>query len=119
MTARHPALPTKLEQRWAARVPSPQALAPGPGGWDNDATAAKHPDRRRARPAHARFARTAPMPTASEFFRQLPSAEWDQLDRLLKDFEAALKRGERPPLNDYLPAAHPHRPRLLAELAQL
>src|ERR1700693_4999978 len=42
------------------------------------------------------------MPTANGPLRGLPSEQWGQLEQILKDFEAAWQRGERPVLDDYL-----------------
>jgi hypothetical protein len=37
-----------------------------------------------------------------ELLRHLPTEQWDHLEKLLKDFEAAWQRGERPSVYDYL-----------------
>jgi hypothetical protein len=48
----------------------------------------------------------------------LPTEAWGRLEGMLKRFEAAWRRGERPALDDYLAAADAERQALLVELAQ-
>jgi hypothetical protein len=40
------------------------------------------------------------MAASNDHLDQLPSQDWDELDRLLKQFEAAWHNGERPVLED-------------------
>jgi WD40 repeat protein len=62
------------------------------------------------------------MPSNPERSRQpvscpdLPTAAWNQLQRVLERFEDAWRRGERPDLEDYLHAGGVPRPVLLVEL---
>ena len=43
------------------------------------------------------------MPTPTDLFRRLPSEDWAKIEPVLKAFEAALRRGERPPIEEFLP----------------
>src|SRR5262249_43205637 len=43
------------------------------------------------------------MAASNDYLAQLPSQDWDDLDRLLKQFEAAWHSGARPILEDYWP----------------
>jgi serine/threonine-protein kinase len=58
------------------------------------------------------------MTAGSNRLSQLPSAEWDSLQRILQDFEQAWQQGQTPPLEQYLAEGQAH-PALLAELVHL
>src|SRR5436190_13901659 len=47
---------------------------------------------------------------------QLPSENWSELGRIIKAFEAAWQRGERPSIDAFLPAGAAERRALLMEL---
>jgi hypothetical protein len=42
------------------------------------------------------------MPAPTDPFPRFPSADWTRLEPVLKDFEAALRRGERPAIEAFL-----------------
>src|SRR5437660_53292 len=56
---------------------------------------------------------------ANDLIRQLPSADWEELERLLKAFGAAWQRGDRPVLEEYLRRGPASNPLLLVELVHL
>ena len=59
-------------------------------------------------------------PDPSERLRSLPSEQWAELERVLRDFESAWQRGEPPSVAEYARRAAPvSGPTLLAELAHL
>jgi predicted Ser/Thr protein kinase len=59
------------------------------------------------------------MPSAFRLLRELPSADWTRLEQILRDFEAALERGERPRFDDFVPPEQALRRPLLVELMHM
>ena len=57
------------------------------------------------------------MTAANEPRPAFPSEAWQRLEPLLRRFEAAWVRGQRPPLDDYLPDDPGERRAALVELA--
>src|SRR5262249_10328474 len=61
----------------------------------------------------------AVMPADDKLLCQLPSEDWNRLEQVLQEFEAALRRGEHPALEDYLPQGQADSRPLLIELIHL
>src|SRR5262245_15611599 len=59
------------------------------------------------------------MSAADDHLRGLATGELERLEAVLRRFEDAWQRGERPELSTYLPAAGPDRHALLRELAHI